>query len=143
MLVDDLRAARARYAANPSHAPAGTLLEPGTYCLVSVFMEHIPDNHYALVGAAGTRRLVDYNAEHSTEHVLTLFDRAIETAEGGRPVPAWRLVLVKGDDRCRLEPGYVLGRPFKAVCPLGTGAAYALDWLHSAIGGTWRAELVA
>lgn len=79
-LADALRAARARYAAAPSHAAPQYSPAPGTVCLVSA---GFGDAYLAALRAeAGQYSLAGYNAEHSTEQVLALFDRAIKTAEG-------------------------------------------------------------
>lgn len=94
---DILVKARELYAAAPSHAPAGSLPPLGTHCLVLALDRAIPrgpevvyDDARSMVSTYKTAvdaihdiigrsvDLVDYNAEHSTEDVLGVFDRAIE-----------------------------------------------------------------
>lgn len=84
--AETLRTARERYAANPSHAEHAARPEPGTYCMITA----IPSIGPREVGSAqemlrqaagGVVSLVDFNAAHSTEEVLAVFDKAIAAAE--------------------------------------------------------------
>lgn len=81
MIALSLREARARYAAAPSHVPATSGPAVGTYCLVSS-VSSSPDQWAVLqslrVASGGTMSLVEFNASHTTEEVLAVFDRAIE-----------------------------------------------------------------
>lgn len=87
--VDVLRKARGLYAASPSHALPDDIPKPGTDCVLTALNKVVCDDsgrsleNYeaasdALVAAFGTDRLVEFNAEHSTEEVLAVFDKAIE-----------------------------------------------------------------
>lgn len=85
-LVDTLQDARARYAAAPSHAVPGEYPRQGTYCMVTAFNPERSPNKFrsldALVDVLPLESLglVYFNAAHTTEEVLALFDRAIEAA---------------------------------------------------------------
>lgn len=81
--------ARELYASAPSHAPFGSQPEEGTYCALSAIAEakngigHYWDARAMLVAAgnlAEGESLVKFNATHTTEEVLALYDRAIEAA---------------------------------------------------------------
>lgn len=81
-LADDLRAARVCYAAAPSHAPLGETPARGTFCMISACYADgrsraVED---ALLAATRTWSLADFNATHTTEEVLAVFDRAIARA---------------------------------------------------------------
>lgn len=82
------------YAENPSHAPPTELPNKGTYC----FLSAISQSHKELTGNAlgpfaggwifsylrmehGIESPIEYNAEHSTEEVLDLFDKCAAVAE--------------------------------------------------------------
>lgn len=78
-LLKTLIKGRKRYAAAPSHAPVHDVPEPGKVCAVTCFpagdQEIAAINRIQnLIPATG---LVQFNAEHTTEKVLALFDRAI------------------------------------------------------------------
>lgn len=80
-LLDILTAARKRYAENPSHAGVGDYPEPGTVCAVTAFAP-VQESAWAGIDALqdivpSSSGLVRWNAEHTTEEVLALFDRAI------------------------------------------------------------------
>lgn len=89
--ADLLRAARALYAANPSHAALGEVVAPGTRCAIGAICLAETRNPFPGVFAYAVSSLrdavpfgaslVDFNAEHSTAEVLALFDRAIAKAE--------------------------------------------------------------
>lgn len=82
---DELRKARERYGSAPSHASAYSLPEPGTYCALTAFTRHGYSEHSAAAFAlfrdqVGAEGVVRFNAYHTTEEVLAVFDRAIEAA---------------------------------------------------------------
>jgi hypothetical protein len=84
--AESLRRARALYAANPSHAPAGDVPDDGCYCLMSALCvsagTNFEDAYDAVCSAAGIDSgIVDWNAERSTAEVLAAFDRAVALAE--------------------------------------------------------------
>jgi hypothetical protein len=92
-VLDVLREARELYAANPSHAPYGCT--PGAeYCIVTAC--YAADCGYgggaldALKAAVDAtevdraefnKRIISWNAEHTTEEVLEAWDRAIASLE--------------------------------------------------------------
>lgn len=90
--VDVLREARALYAAAPSHAPAGDFPETGTRCVVMAIDKALTDDRtgrsagnyldvereFAKAFGGVPADVVPFNAEHSTEEVLAVFDKAIE-----------------------------------------------------------------
>lgn len=87
-----LRKAKGLYALAPSHAAAGDMPRPGTRCIVLALDEAVRadrsgESERAFNEALATfqaasedSRLVEFNAEHSTEEVLAVFDKAIELA---------------------------------------------------------------
>lgn len=90
--VEVLRKARALYEANPSHAPADEMPEPGCECPITALCtadEALGGGYLgaliALRRAAGAEAnfLAEWNAEHSTDEVLAAFDTAI-AAEGAK-----------------------------------------------------------
>jgi hypothetical protein len=96
--VKALRNARALYASAPSHAPDPEWPKPGTYCFLSAIEKASLEVYKvspwkggsnklvelarrAVADLWGHGRLLDFNAEHSTDEVLVAFDRTIELAE--------------------------------------------------------------
>lgn len=86
-VADVLREARRLYAANPSHAPAGQGVPAGQHCVISAIHVATKGLGYYQAArrffdeAAGTMDAARFNASHSTETVLEVFDRAIRLAE--------------------------------------------------------------
>jgi hypothetical protein len=80
VVVEGLRKARALYASAPSHVGRYGCPEDNTYCIITALEEAgwIPGMRLGLYAEIGAVSLIDYNAEHSTEEVLAVFDRAIE-----------------------------------------------------------------
>lgn len=77
--------ARDRYASSPSHARWDEELEPGTYCVLSAFGSEPTWGFDEIelirsVAGGGLLSLIAFNAAHTTEEVLDLFDRAIKEA---------------------------------------------------------------
>lgn len=77
--------AREIYAANPSHAPLSELPAAGTYCVATAISEVSPKGMCIECVCAlekflpfGRDGVVSYNATHTTDEVLALFDKAIE-----------------------------------------------------------------
>lgn len=92
-VAEVLRRGRELYASAPSHVADPGIPERGTYCPLTAtleatyelcsaggFHQAAPVDDY-LRDAAGTMRLVKWNAENSTEVVLEAWDRAIAAAE--------------------------------------------------------------
>lgn len=87
-MLEVLKTARALYADSPSHAPEFTMPEEGTYCMITALdaaatrTEAASPAYRALVSALprGERLLVTFNANHTTEEVLAVFDKAIKAA---------------------------------------------------------------
>lgn len=92
-VVEVLRRGRELYASAPSHVADPGIPERGTYCVLTAnqraaidlsaetaqFVWRLADAE--IRRAAGTMRLVLWNAENSTETVLEAWDRAIAAAE--------------------------------------------------------------
>lgn len=90
-LVSILEQARNLYASNPSHVPFPQTPGLGTHCVITAVrtaiepesgpgfgtMRRIDAAQDALKYAAGVRSLVHFNATHTTEEVLAVFDAAI------------------------------------------------------------------
>lgn len=93
--LDLLRQGRERYASAPCHAPQGTPVPDDSYCIVTAVEEYRMDryNHPAVgvlkdILGVGRWGLIDWNAEHTTEEVLALFDKAIAAEEAKlKPAP--------------------------------------------------------
>jgi hypothetical protein len=96
--VSILTRARALYASAPSHAPIHEVPEPGCFCVATALAEAVCEEAVVVGGrdhnnvavsalrmAANTDNLVTYNAEHSTEEMLEVFDRAILIAADSDP----------------------------------------------------------
>jgi hypothetical protein len=96
-VVEVLRRGRELYASAPSHAADPGIPERGTYCPLTATLKACGDAFPSwdwmvaqeamnaadveLRRAAGSWRLVSWNAENSTETVLEAWDRAIAIAE--------------------------------------------------------------
>jgi hypothetical protein len=81
VVVEHLRKARALYASAPSHAYPWDYPEDNTYCLLTALeAAGWTPAAFRVLRAEADTYLAWYNAEHSTEEVLSLFDRAIECA---------------------------------------------------------------
>jgi hypothetical protein len=95
MTAQVLEKARELYAAAPSHAPTGHVPEDGTTCMLLAIIdaqEQLDPEGYSdcppfmaavqwiLHGKGYSRGLIRFNAEHSTEEVLAVFDEAIAAA---------------------------------------------------------------
>jgi hypothetical protein len=87
-----LRAARALYAASPSHAPAHEYPCDGECPITALTKVMLEDDHLwpqnieaerALARAADTDGIPEWNETASTAEVLAAFDRAIAAAEAG------------------------------------------------------------
>lgn len=83
---DELRKARERYGSAPSHASVYQIPRVGTYCILTAFTRHDYNDHTLDAiermrqAVGGDMSLVSFNATHTTEEVLALFDRAIQQA---------------------------------------------------------------
>jgi hypothetical protein len=97
--LDILRDAREIYAEAPSHAKLEERVAPGTYCAVTACYAAEPlemsESTLFAVGDAlellhtatldsDIKGIVDFNANHTTEEVLDLFNVAIEAAKRKR-----------------------------------------------------------
>lgn len=93
-VVEVLRRGRELYASAPSHVADPGIPERGTYCVLTATQAAAyelggsEDAHHKasladdyLQRVAQTMRLVNWNAENSTETVLEAWDRAIAAAE--------------------------------------------------------------
>lgn len=96
-VVEVLRRGRELYASAPSHVADPLVPKRGTYCVLTATQEAALRVFPAWAGedwmhartaadkalrtAAGSMRLVKWNAENSTETVLEAWDRAIAAAE--------------------------------------------------------------
>lgn len=87
-----LQAARALYAAAPSHAPANTMPSRHTYCPITAIAEaedaaaecslYRPavERFERAIPESSRYTVASFNADHSTQEVLAVFDAAIEAA---------------------------------------------------------------
>jgi hypothetical protein len=81
---EQLIAARARYAAAPSHAHPDEDPLPGTFCVVTAFGDNPSCRAFEALRAAAPPyefqflSLIRWNYERDTATVLAAFDRAIE-----------------------------------------------------------------
>lgn len=85
--LEVLKLARSLYASAPSHAGPRSAVPADKYCPITALSwacERYPEHNFNEIEAFLTRitgpGLVNYNAVHSTEEVLSVFDQAIAAA---------------------------------------------------------------
>ncbi len=77
-ILQDLVKGRERYASAPSHAAVFQVVPLDTFCMVTAVPIGIAlDTLRRFVPDDEARDLVTFNANHSTEEVLAVFDKAI------------------------------------------------------------------
>lgn len=85
--AEGLRAARARYAANPSHVAPDGIVPFNSHCPITAMTDVelmcgavYSAMRHAFSAVIGPTPIPTWNAEHTTEEVLAAFDRAIAEA---------------------------------------------------------------